>query len=141
MTRQKLRNCLALILVVLLPLLIPDDVNARPSTGTIATKVSSVSTASKVPACILKGKRLYGKVYIANSKYSADFSVYQGNSRYSTDLSVFSTSSTYSATSCGIWSFVNSKYSANFSIYFVNSKYSADFSIYFVNSKYTAGVN
>jgi len=101
----------------------------------------AISQATKVPGCLLKGKRLFGSVYIEKSKYAANFSVYQGSSKYSTDLSVFSTNSKYSATSCGLWYFVNSKYQADFSVYFVNSKYQADFSAYFVNSKYQAGTN
>ena len=101
----------------------------------------SISQATKVPGCILKGKRLFGSVYIEKSKYAANFSVYQGSSKYSTDFSVFSTNSKYTATSCGIWYFVNSKYQADFSVYFVNSKYQADFSVYLVNSKYQAGTN
>jgi len=123
-------------LVAVISMLCP-PVQAQP----LHSSKPSISQTTKVPACILKGKRLSGSVFIANSKYSANFSVFQGSSKYSTDLSVFSTNSKYSATTCGVWYFTNSKYNADFSVYFVNSKYNADFSVYFVNSKYNAGTN
>jgi hypothetical protein len=111
------------------------------ATAKPTTAKAGVVKAGKVPACILKGKRLQGQVYIEKSKYSATFKVYQASTKYSSDLSVFSTKYQYSANKCGIWYFTNSKYSADFSVYFVNSKYSADFSVYFTNSQYQVGPN
>ena len=84
---------------------------------------SAVVREGKVPACIFKGKRLFGKVYIEKSQYSAKYKVFQASSKYSSDLSVYSTNSQYSATKCGIWYFTNSKYNADFSVYFTNSQY------------------
>jgi len=101
----------------------------------------AVAKQGKVPACIFKGKRLFGKVYIEKSQYSATYKIFQASSKYSSDLSVYSTNSQYSANKCGLWYFTNSKYNADFSVYFTNSKYSADFSIFFSNSQYQVGPN
>lgn len=104
-------------------------------------KTTQISTAGKVPACISKGKRLYGKVFITSSAYQADFKVYQTTSKYQSDLIVWSAKNSYQANKCGIWNFVNQSYQSNFKVYFVKSAYQADFSVFFTNSAYQAGTN
>jgi len=104
------------------------------------THTATIHATSSVPGCFAKGKRLFGKVYVEKSQYSATFKVFQSTSAYSSNtLKVWSAPSAYQATACGQWYFVKSRYQADFSVYFVSSRYAANFSVYFVNSRYQAG--
>jgi hypothetical protein len=111
-----------------------------PTSAAPTTHTASAHTPSSVPGCFAKGKRLFGKVFVEKSQYSATFKVFQSASAYSSNtLKVWSAPSAYQATACGRWYFVKSRYQADFSVYFVSSRSAANFSVYFVNSRYQAG--
>jgi hypothetical protein len=67
------------------------------------------------------------KVYVTNSKISADLLVYITNNRLQ------------ASGNDGIWYFVNTKISADASVYFVNSSIEADVKIYYVGSSIESG--
>jgi len=88
-----------------------------------------ITTASLQAGNIFKNpNRLSAvKVYVTNSRISADLLVYITNNRLQ------------ASGNDGIWYFVNSRISADASVYFVKSSIEADVKIYYVSSSIEAG--
>jgi len=91
-------------------------------------------------ACSLKGRSLWGSVYVTGSASQADFIVHQTTSSNVADLKVYLDPAGYLASSCGVWYLTSSQWVADFTIYMTDSPAVADFSIMTVGSSFMAGL-
>ncbi len=91
-------------------------------------------------ACSLKGRSLWGSVYVTGSASQADFIVHQTTSSNVADLKVYLAPAGYLASSCGVWYLTSSQWVADFTIYMTDSSSVADFSIMTVGSSFMAGL-
>jgi hypothetical protein len=90
--------------------------------------------------CSLRGKNLWGTVYVTDSQRLADFVIYQTTTSTSADLRVYLSSRSYLATSCGQWYLTDSPRLADFTVFVTDWRARADFSIYVTDFSYLAGL-
>ncbi|MEO1050882.1 MAG: DUF6150 family protein [Bacteroidota bacterium] len=83
--------------------------------------------------------RLYGVVYVEESRAFADHLVFEMDTEAFADLVVFDEENRLFADRSGIWHFTDNRDFADFTIYFTESRDQADFSIYFTETASFAG--
>lgn len=100
----------------------------------------SSSSGSKLLGCYLKGKKLWGKVYITNYSFDADFKVYFTNYSFDANLKVWNAPYSFSPSGCGQWYITKYSFDADFKIYVTKYPFDADLKIYTTNYSFDAGL-
>ena len=85
--------------------------------------------------------KVYGVVYIEESKTMADFLVYEEESEVFADVIIFEESNRLFADRAGIWHFTKQRDFADFTVYFTPRRKDADFSVAYTKTESFAGCN
>jgi hypothetical protein len=112
------------------------------TTTTIAPSIGGsggISRSRSWLGCYLNGKKMWGRVYVSQYSWAADFKVYISPYSWSADLKVYNTPYSWSATSCGLWYLTPYSWDADFTIYFTAYSWDANLSIYVTPYSWAAG--
>ncbi len=112
------------------------------TTTTIAPSIGGSGGLSRSRSwlgCYLNGKKMWGRVYVSQYSWAADFKVYISPYSWNADLKVYNTPYSWSATSCGQWYLTPNSWDADFTVYFTTYSWDANLSIYVTPYSWAAG--
>jgi hypothetical protein len=112
------------------------------TTTTIAPSIGGsggISRSRSWLGCYLNGKKMWGRVYVSQYSWAADFKVYVSPFSWSADLKVYNTPYSWGATSCGLWYLTPYSWDADFTVYFTTYSWDANLSIYVTPYSWAAG--